>query len=88
MKLGMYIMAPEAISEAYFINPSHHCVYPPYPCQATTRVNMFPRQQRTVGGVVFYAVRVVPKERRRLVFPKLLVKFLYANHPKVKISGL
>jgi hypothetical protein len=23
MKLGMYIMAPEPISVAYFINPSH-----------------------------------------------------------------
>jgi hypothetical protein len=31
MKLGMYIMAPEPISTAYFINPSHQsvsvCVY-------------------------------------------------------------
>jgi hypothetical protein len=33
MKLGMYIMAPEPISSAYFINPSHQSVclyvYPP-----------------------------------------------------------
>jgi hypothetical protein len=33
MKLGMYIMAPEPISTAYFINPSHQSmclyVYPP-----------------------------------------------------------
>jgi hypothetical protein len=33
MKLGMYIMAPEPISMAYFINPSHQSVclyvYPP-----------------------------------------------------------
>jgi hypothetical protein len=33
IKLGMYIMAPEPISTAYFINPSHQrvClyVYPP-----------------------------------------------------------
>jgi hypothetical protein len=29
MKLGMYIMAPEPFSTAYFINPSHQsvCVY-------------------------------------------------------------
>jgi hypothetical protein len=29
MKLGMYIMAPEPISTAYFINPSHQsvCLY-------------------------------------------------------------
>jgi hypothetical protein len=26
MKLGMYIMAPEPISMAYFINPSHQSV--------------------------------------------------------------
>jgi hypothetical protein len=33
MKLGMYIMTPEPISTAYFINPSHESlclyVYPP-----------------------------------------------------------
>jgi hypothetical protein len=33
IKLGMYIMAPEPISMAYFINPSHQSVclyvYPP-----------------------------------------------------------
>jgi hypothetical protein len=33
MKLGMYIMAPEPIPTAYFINPSHQSVclyvYPP-----------------------------------------------------------
>jgi hypothetical protein len=33
MKLGMYITAPEPISTAYFINPSHQSVclyvYPP-----------------------------------------------------------
>jgi hypothetical protein len=33
MKLGMYIIAPEHISTAYFINPSHQSVclyvYPP-----------------------------------------------------------
>jgi hypothetical protein len=36
IKLGMYIMAPEPISKAYFINPSHHSVclyvYPSYRC--------------------------------------------------------
>jgi transformation/transcription domain-associated protein len=29
MKLGMYIMAPETISTAYFINPSHQSVCSP-----------------------------------------------------------
>jgi hypothetical protein len=52
MKLGMYIIATEPISTAYFINPS-------YRCKATTQlvvsflsvlgngsVNTFPRQQK------------------------------------------
>jgi hypothetical protein len=29
MKLGMYIMAPESIATAYFINLSHQIMYPP-----------------------------------------------------------
>jgi hypothetical protein len=29
MKVGIYIMAPERISTAYFINPSNQSVYPP-----------------------------------------------------------
>jgi hypothetical protein len=36
MKLGMYIMATESISTAYFLNPSHQpvclCVHPPHRC--------------------------------------------------------
>jgi hypothetical protein len=33
-------------------------------------VNSYPRQQRIVGGVVFYAVRVVSKESGRLVLTR------------------
>jgi hypothetical protein len=70
MKLGMYIMATEPISEAYFINPSHRSVclyvYPSYRCS----VKMFPLQRRIVGDVVFCWIRVVSKEGRRLVFPR------------------
>jgi hypothetical protein len=38
MKLGMYIMAPEPISMAYFINPSHQsvCLYA-YPSIVATQ---------------------------------------------------
>jgi hypothetical protein len=32
-------------------------------------VKIFPRQQRIVGVIIFCAVRVVSKERRRLVLP-------------------
>jgi hypothetical protein len=40
MKLGMYIMVPEPISAAYFMNPSHQSVclyvYPSYNCKPVT----------------------------------------------------
>jgi hypothetical protein len=44
MKLGMYIMAPEPTSTAYFINSSHQSlclyVYPSYRCKATARLHV------------------------------------------------
>jgi hypothetical protein len=60
IKLGMYgyIMAPETISMAYFINPSHQSVYlyvyPALWFLGKDSVNTFPRQRRIVGSVVFY----------------------------------
>jgi hypothetical protein len=36
-------------------------------------VNTFPRQRRIVGGIVFYAVRVVSKEIRQSVLPRTSV---------------
>jgi hypothetical protein len=71
IKSGMYITAPEPISTTYCINPSHQFVclyvYPPFRCYATAsqkhyRGNEYTCNERTVGGVIFYAVRVVPKE--------------------------
>jgi hypothetical protein len=68
MKLGMYIMAPEPISTAYFINPSHHSVclyvYPPIVASKALvkhyRGNEYTLNiRRIVGGVVSYAARVV-----------------------------
>jgi hypothetical protein len=48
MKLGMYIMAPEAIWTAYFINPSHHSlclyVYPPIVARQVS-IKTLPRQR-------------------------------------------
>jgi hypothetical protein len=71
MKLGVYIMASEPISTAYFINPSHQsvCLYVYPPIVARQRlgrhvpvaVNTL-NNRRIVGGVVFYAARVVSKE--------------------------
>jgi hypothetical protein len=71
-------MAPEPISTAFFINPSHKsvCLYL-YPLiVARQRLGKkLPQQriytqQRIVVGVVSYAVRVVSGESRRLVLPR------------------
>jgi hypothetical protein len=71
----MYIMAPEPISTAYFINPSNQCVclyvYPPVVVRQRFLKNVTEvtntRNNRIVGRVTFYAVRVLSKESRRLV---------------------
>jgi hypothetical protein len=122
MKLRMYIMAPEPISTAYFINPSYQsasvCVsllsllgkgsvkcIPPFiarqrlgkqvPAAKNTsnnRRNVSVRlciplsllgnnsvktfQRQIVEGVVFYAVRAVWKESRRLVLPRTSCLYL------------
>jgi hypothetical protein len=72
MKLGMYLIAPEPISTAYFINPSHWlcvvCI--PLPLLSNDWVNTLPRQQRNFGSVVYYAVRVVSMESMRLILPR------------------
>jgi hypothetical protein len=63
MTLGMYsyIMAPEPISVAYFINPSEPSV-----CVSLGRRVLTARNTRnsrkTVGGAIFYAVLVVSKK--------------------------
>jgi hypothetical protein len=68
MKHCMYIIAPELISTAYFINPSHQSVclhmYPSFVARQrlgktfTATVNIR-NNKRTVYSVVSYAVRVV-----------------------------
>jgi hypothetical protein len=66
MKLGMYSMAPEPISTAYFINPSHQSVCL-FVCPLSLlgngsvkkryRDNEYTRSnKRIVGGVVSYAI--------------------------------
>jgi hypothetical protein len=66
MELGAYIMTPEPIPTAYFINSSHQfvcpCVYPNVVRQllgkTRYRGNEFTRNNTVVGRVMFYAVRV------------------------------
>jgi hypothetical protein len=68
IKLGIYIMAPEPISTAYYINPSHQSVsvYVSRPILARQRLGKHVpaatntrNNRRIVAWVVFYAVRVV-----------------------------
>jgi hypothetical protein len=58
---------------AYLTNPSRQsvCLYVYFPVLwiHNASVNTFPRQWRNVGGVVFYAVRVVSKKSCPLVHP-------------------
>jgi hypothetical protein len=69
IKFGMYIMSPEHISTAYFINPSHQSVYlyvyPPVVAKQRLGKNVTAATNthatRIVGLFVFYAVRVVSR---------------------------
>jgi hypothetical protein len=58
-KFGMYVTAPESISTAYYINPSHQsvCMYNTLSLLGNGSVITFLRHRRIVGGVVSYAVR-------------------------------
>jgi hypothetical protein len=46
------------------------CVCIPLSLLRNNSLKTFPRQRRIVGGVIFYAVRVVSKESRRSVLPR------------------
>jgi hypothetical protein len=68
MKLGMYIMAPEPTSSAYFINPSHQSValiaYPSLVARQLLVKNFTAetsrhKNRRIVECIFFYDVRVV-----------------------------
>jgi hypothetical protein len=69
-KSVMYIMGPESISVASYINPSHQSlclyVYYLYRFQQRLSIHVPParniRNGRIIGRVVFYAVRVISKE--------------------------
>jgi hypothetical protein len=69
MKLGMHIMAPEPISTAYFINPTHQSmcryVYPLIVARKRLgkdryRGKGYIRNNRRIAGrVVSYAIRLI-----------------------------
>jgi hypothetical protein len=73
-------MTPEPISTAYFINPSHQsvCLYV-HPLSllgngsvknVTAATNTYATIEELLDSIVFYAVRVISKESRRLVLPR------------------
>jgi hypothetical protein len=69
MELGVYVMAPEPISTAYFINSSHQSVsvcVSLLSLSGNDSVDTFPRQRihnnrRIVGHVVVYVIHILPK---------------------------
>jgi hypothetical protein len=67
MKLGMYILAPEPILNLTLCVCVCVCVR----ARARARVCVLPSVP--LNFFVFFAVRVVSKESRRLVLPQLLV---------------
>jgi hypothetical protein len=89
MKLGMYIIAPEPISTAYFINPSHQsvCLYVYPHIVARQRQRIHTRIEES-GRVVFSAVSVVSKESRRLVLPKTPCCLLSSRLDRLCVPGL
>jgi hypothetical protein len=52
---------------------SYQRIYPCIPLLllANNSIKTFPQQRRVVGGVTFYAVRVVSNESRRLVLLRI-----------------
>jgi hypothetical protein len=100
MKTGMYVMAPQRISRAYFINPSHDsaCLYVYSLTVARQRPgkNVTPATNtryniRNFGHVVFCAVRVLSKVSRRLFLPKILFDVLLCHSnraPNEDASGV
>jgi hypothetical protein len=81
MAIEMYIMASEPISTVYLKNPSHQyaclCNNPPIVARQLLDKNIIAakntqeKNRGIVGYVVSYAVRVVLKESKRLVLPRI-----------------
>jgi hypothetical protein len=77
IKLGVYIMASEPISAAYFINPSRQSlwlyVYPSIIARqqlsrnVTEATKAHATNRRIIGCIVFYEVHAISKEGSRLI---------------------
>jgi hypothetical protein len=87
MKFGMYIMAPQPISTAYFTNLSRQsvCLYVyPLPLLDNGSVNMFPQQEELLEES--FCLRSVSYQRKvsDYFFRKFLVYYLYLT-PNISI---
>jgi hypothetical protein len=80
IKLGMHIMAPEPITMAYFINLSDQFVglyeYPSTVARqrlgknVSAAINTHEKIEELSETFVFYAVRVLTNESKRIVRPR------------------
>jgi hypothetical protein len=75
MKPGMYIMAHEPISTAYFINPTHQsvCLHvcPPSFLGNGSVKNVTVATNELLEAFYLYAIRAVSKESRKLFLPRI-----------------
>jgi hypothetical protein len=87
IKFGIYIMALESISTAYFINFSHQSmclyVYPPVIARQRRCKNVTTHNYRRISGRgIFYSVRIVSRKVDDYFFPKPLVLFFLTLTPR------
>jgi hypothetical protein len=98
MKLGMFIMAPEPISTAYFINPSHQsvCLYV-YPVivarqRLGKKVTAATNTHTTIEGLfeATFSMRSMSYQRKigHQLFPELLVLFILPTYPALRRLSL
>jgi hypothetical protein len=90
MKLGIYIMAPEPISTAYFENPSHQSVclyvYPPVVArqQLSKKVTASTTIQATVEELLDVSFSMLSGSSQRKVgdyfFPELIACIVFDLH--------
>jgi hypothetical protein len=70
MKLGMYVLAPDPISTAYFTNPPiSPCVYMCIPLLLLGNEYTC-SYRKIVGCVVFCVIRILSEESRWLILPR------------------
>jgi hypothetical protein len=78
-KLGMYVMAPEPISTAYFINPFHHsCLHVYRPVVASQPRKRICMQQKNCGRHLFLCDSCPIKGKYKIRPPqRLLYKIMF-----------